>query len=181
MHSSLLVCTARADGFETVIRGVVMQTVQDIMRLDVRTIGPAASLNQLENVLLDSNVGGLPVVEYGKLLGMVSRSDIVRHLRLERDLAFSDIGLSPGQSLTPDDELDVASVVSARAEHVKVRDVMNRKTDSVHPSQSVKEAAEKLVSGHIHRLPVVENGEVVGIVTSLDVVRLVANGDCTCE
>ena len=61
--------------------------VRDIMEKDVRSVTPETSLVDLERRLLQARVGALPVVERtGELVGIASRSDVVRQLSVEQSL-----------------------------------------------------------------------------------------------
>ena len=60
---------------------------RDLMSGPPRTVRPDTSLADLERALLDAGVGGFPVVEDGRLVGVVSRSDVVRQLSVEQSLA----------------------------------------------------------------------------------------------
>ena len=152
-------------------------TVQSIMQDHVETIGPRRSLAELQKALLKANVGGLPVVESGQLVGMVSRSDIVRHLQYERERAMRRIGLPPEAHLAADDAIDLGDVIGERLETIRVEDVMKREIISVSMDESIQAAATLLVNNHIHRLPVVvDQCRLIGLVTSHDIVRLVAQG-----
>ena len=150
--------------------------VRTIMQLDVETISPRKSLADLQSALLTANVGGLPVVDSGQIVGMVSRSDVVKRLQSEREAAMRKIGLPPEIHLAIDDAIDLGEVIGERLEQIRVEHVMNRKVVTVSPDDSVRTAAERLTTNHIHRLPVVEKDHLVGLVSSQDIVNLVANG-----
>jgi CBS domain-containing protein len=66
--------------------------------------------------------------------------------------------------------------VGARFEGMTVEDVMSRHVHTADPDQSVDEVARMMVDHGVHRLPVVEEGNLVGIVTTLDLVRMIAEG-----
>jgi CBS domain-containing protein len=151
--------------------------VADIMQREVKTIAPDKPLPELERTLLRARVGALPVVEGGRLVGIVSRSDVVRQLCLERSLGESmadayrdqtDAGFAAASQAT------IAGEIGQRMERLRVRDVMIRDVVSVPPDLAVAKAASLLLERHLHRLPVVEDGKLVGIVSSLDFARLVA-------
>ena len=154
--------------------------VGDIMIREVRTVKPRQTLVELETVLQEANVSGLPVVEEARLVGMASRSDIVRQLLLERDLAMSDVGLIARgfhhEEVPADIAIDLGDIVGERLERIRVRDVMNRKVESVSPELPIREAAELIVRRKIHRLPVVDQGRLVGLVSVMDLARLIADG-----
>lgn len=150
--------------------------IRDIMRTDVQTIGPRETLVTLQDALLREKVGGLPVVEYGQLVGIASRSDIVRSLKSERDAAMKSIGLPPEFHLTMDDAIDLGEAVGERLERIRVENVMNRSVITVAPDHYLQQAAELMASNHFHRLPVVEKDRLVGLISSYDIVQLVADG-----
>jgi CBS domain-containing protein len=70
----------------------------------------------------------------------------------------------------------VAQAIGQRMEQLSVRDVMIRDVVTVPPDLPLAKAAQLMVERRIHRLPVVEHEKLVGIVSSLDFTRLVAEG-----
>lgn len=62
-------------------------TVRDLMQLGVHAVHPQMTLEELERQFIDKSVSGFPVVENENLVGDVSRSDIVRQLAVQRNLA----------------------------------------------------------------------------------------------
>jgi CBS domain-containing protein len=153
-------------------------TVADIMQRKVLTIAPGKSLPDLERALLRSRVSALPVVERsGKMVGIVSRSDVVRQLCLERSLgeamadAYRD---QTDEAFVEKSRRDVAQAIGQRMEQLCVRDVMIRDVVTVAPDLPLVKAAQLMIERRIHRLPVVEDGKLVGIVSSLDFTRIVA-------
>ena len=69
----------------------------------------------------------------------------------------------------------IASRVGQQVEHLRVADLMSRQVISLAADQSLETAAQRLLDHHIHRAPVVENGRLVGILSTTDLVRLFAN------
>lgn len=145
---------------------------------DVRTVPPDMSLPDLERSFYGEGVSGFPVVENGRLVGIVSRSDVVRRLCVEQSLAeaisdyYREVGAFEGSSLEPLDA--IGRRVGARVERMHVRDVMSEPVFTATPDQTLREVARTMVEHHIHRLPVTEHGKLVGIITSLEFVRLFA-------
>ncbi|MCA9216093.1 MAG: CBS domain-containing protein [Planctomycetales bacterium] len=150
-------------------------TVQDVMQTDVETIGPRQSLAELQNALLKADVGALPVVSSGQLVGIASRSDVVKRLQSERVKAMRNIGLPQGAYLSSEDAIDLGDVIGEQLEKIRVEQVMQSEVISVEPNDSVQVAAELLAANHIHRLPVVDNGHLVGVISSHDIIGLIAN------
>jgi CBS domain-containing protein len=155
--------------------------VADVMQRKVLTIAPGKSLPELERALLRSRVSALPVVERGgKMVGIVSRSDVVRQLCLERSLGEAMAEVYHDQTDEGFGEKSrrvVAQAIGQRMEQLCVRDVMIRDVLTVPPDLPVVKAAQLMVERRIHRLPVVEDGKLVGIVSSLDFTRIVAEAE----
>jgi CBS domain-containing protein len=151
----------------------------DVMEKGVRTVGPRMALADLERSLIQHRVSGYPVVDDGTLVGVVSRSDIIRALSVTRSYEgqISDYYLQVAQ---PDDEKPsedaTGARVGARMDSLTVADAMTRKVLTVEADLPVTEVASLLMERRIHRVPVTENGALVGIITSLDLVQLIAAG-----
>jgi CBS domain-containing protein len=157
----------------------VSRSIADIMQKKVKTISPDRTLPELERELLRWRIGAMPVVERGgKLVGIVSRSDVVRQLCLERSLGEAMADAYRDQtdaSFVAQSQAAIAGEIGRRMENLRVRDVMIREVLTIPPELPVEKAAQLLIERRIHRLPVVdEKGKLVGIVSSLDFTRLVA-------
>jgi CBS domain-containing protein len=152
--------------------------VSDVMRKKVLTISPDKLLPDLERKLLSSRVGALPVVDSdGRLVGIVSRSDVVRQLCLERSLgeAMADAYRShTDDRFAEEAQRDVAGKIGERMEQLSVRDVMIRDVLGVERVRSVTMAGQRLFDRLVRRVPVIGDGRLGGIVSGLDRVRVVA-------
>jgi CBS domain-containing protein len=152
----------------------------DVMEPHVATAQPSWTLAELERVLCEKKVTGMPVVDGGALVGVVSRSDIVRQLVVERarageisDYFRSDAGdFDEALSSIVEEEQFVAN----RLVSLRVQDVMSAPTFVVSPDLMLPDVAKLLCEHRIHRVPVVEEGRLVGIISSLDIVGMVAGG-----
>lgn len=149
------------------------------MHKEVKVVDPDETLIALERAFLDAKVSGFPVVDkQGRMAGIVSRSDVVRQLGVEQELAeyvsdyYRDLhhfDTDPEASLQ-----DIAAQVGERIEHLRVRDVMIRRVIAVTPETSLQELAQTFIRHHIHRVPVTAGQRLVGIVTAFDLVKLFA-------
>lgn len=159
--------------------------VRQVMTTRVRTVEPDMTLAELERFLTEEGLSGAPVVEHGQLCGVVTRSDIVKQISVGRALAESALdfyrdftgigGPVPGDELPREAEREALGVAERlRDEHV--RDAMVEHVISVAPDASVAEAAQLMVEHSVHRVLVVDDGRPVGIVTTLDLARLIAEG-----
>ncbi|MEO1227358.1 MAG: CBS domain-containing protein [Myxococcota bacterium] len=128
-------------------------TVQAIMSRNVETLDPSDDVDLADMVMRLDRLHHLPVVEDGQIVGLVSQRDVA---------AYS---VSPGNGMTREDQ--------RRANlGVKVRDMMISDVLTVDVDTTVLAAAELMREHYFGCLPVVEDGELVGIVTGSDMLRL---------
>ena len=118
------------------------------MTREVVTLEPEASAAQALGLCRVNNIRHLPIVERGRLVGLVSDRDL-------RDV-------SPPRG-TADEENTLG--------WVRVRDIMTRELITIHPLDTVEHAARELADRRIGCLPVVADGEPVGIITSSDMMH----------
>ncbi len=151
---------------------------RDIMSKQVHQVSPQLHLVDLENELSSYRIGGAPVVERGRLVGIVSRSDIDRALSQERSRSAASAAYDyevDGPDLEePAERPDPTRSALESLRTMTVRDIMTREVISVAPDDSIVEVARCMSGKRIHRVLVVEEGKPVGIVTSLDIVDAVA-------
>jgi len=132
----------------------------------VRRLGPYQLVHPDVIVLGDSNTEALQVGD-----------DEVYTARLERSLGEAMADAYRDQtdaSFASESQAAIADEIGRRMERRRVREVMIQDVVTVSPELPVTKAAQLLIERRIHRLPVVENGKLVGIVSSLDFTRLVA-------
>ena len=151
--------------------------VADLMRRDPVTVRPQDSLEHLEEVLVRKRITGAPVVSGSQVVGVVSRSDLVSRLNLERS-RFEDASwyLEPfdAEERTDSDTTHIREAVAARLGQLRVGDLMTKEVLSVSPADSLQKAASLMVGRRVHRLLVMEGDRLVGIVSSMDLLRGIA-------
>jgi len=158
-----------------------MLNVERIMQSHPKTVSPDMTLTNLEELFLSTKFTGFPVVKEDRLIGVVSRSDIIRSLVTERSRAeqLSDFYCG-AQLLSEEDPIQsleaTAARVGVRLAEQHVEDAMVRNVVSVESSESVQRLAQIMVDGHLHRLPVVNGDRLVGMVTTMDLARAVSEG-----
>jgi CBS domain-containing protein len=143
--------------------------VRDLMPFgDLVTVHEDTPIGQLDKILDTHGVSGVPVVDSaGKLVGEVSQSDIVRLIAT---------ALSPGDGFY-DDAIRYQVRVAQLAEDLQskpVSEIMARKVQSISPNSDIQAAAEAMIRQRHHRLPVLDNGRLIGIVTSFDLLKAIA-------
>ena len=152
---------------------------RDIMRSDLITADPDQSLAELRHLLIESHVSGVPVVDGGKLIGIVSRSDLVR---VEELVEALDAEVSEGvwQENQADGFKHSAPEgfggFRRRLSELKVKDAMRAQVVTCSPDTPATEVAAEMVRHHVHRIVVVEGDKPLGIVSTLDIAALVAEG-----
>lgn len=147
--------------------------VAAIMTKRVQSVRPDTSLESAMELLMTKDISHLPVVEDGALVGVLSKTDLVRERFLngtneEHDtLSVRTRGggaYTIGAGFHRDEE-------AGRT----VSDVMSAKVRTVNAASTVAEAAIAMTKFRVHGLPVVnDKGGLVGFVSTLDVVRWVA-------
>jgi len=119
------------------------ETVRDAMTESPRTIASDATAMEAAKTLAAENVGSLPVVQDGELVGMVTDRDIVTRV-LAKDMDPSK---------------------------VRVSEVASENPVTATPDQPLDEALRRMASEQVRRLPVVENGQLVGILAQADIAK----------
>jgi CBS domain-containing protein len=155
-------------------------TAADVMQVGIKTVLPGLTLPQLEAAFVRDRVTGYPVVEQSKLIGVVSRSDVIRQLCTEREVAerVSDFHFDETDfyEVKMESLQQIADRVGERIESLTVADVMNGRPLTVPPHMPIKAIAHELIRHRVHRLPVSDHGDLLGLVSSTDLVRLIADG-----
>jgi CBS domain-containing protein len=140
-----------------------------IMTSDVVTVGPEASIVDAANIMLKQHVSGLPVVnEAGQLIGVISEGDFIRRTELgtERKRGrWLRLLLGPGQS--------ASDFVHEHGR--KVSEIMTTHPHTVQADATVVEIVKTMEKHHVKRLPVMQDGRMVGIVTRKNLLKAVAN------
>ncbi|MEM0343902.1 MAG: CBS domain-containing protein [Thermoplasmata archaeon] len=143
------------------------------MTRQVTTVSPDTPVKEAAAILAEKNVSGMPVVEQGRIVGVFSEEDVLRHIKtIKKDLrliypSISSLGIAFQEEVTQRELLEAYEEVGNKP----VREVMSRDVVTVAPDIPLNEAILKMVQRGINRLPVVEGGNLVGIVTRGDVIR----------
>lgn len=144
---------------------------EDLMTRDVVTVESGTSIEEVVKVLSQEPFSGLPVVDGGgRLLGMVSEYDLLVHKSPLNYPRFINI---LGGIIHLDD-LSVFNEKLKKSLAVQVDEAMTSPAITVDPSTSLEELAQIMVEKRVNRLPVVEEGRLVGLVTRADIVEAMA-------
>jgi CBS domain-containing protein len=151
-------------------RGRTMQA-KDIMTTNVVSIGPAVGIRHAVAVMMQNNVSGLPVIDdEGRVCGMLTEGDLLlrREIRPQANQVRASCVLS---------ELDLERYISSHG--WSVRDVMSPDVIVACPDSEVSDIAESLQAHRIKRVPIVEDGRLVGIVSRRDILGMIVDAPAT--
>jgi CBS domain-containing protein len=147
-----------------------MLTATDLMTHDVEVVHASWSVRRLIEFLVERNISGAPVVsDEGLLVGVVSYTDIARsrgtgprRRTAERAHEYYLYGPAYAHGAKPADD---------PPERLKVQEIMTEAVFDVPSTATAKEIAEMMLRGRIHRVFVTESGMVIGVITSLDMLK----------
>ncbi len=125
-----------------------MTTVRQVLQAkgwEVWSISPEATMYEALQLMAEKNVGALVVLDDGKLVGIFTERDYARKVALR------------GRSCTD----------------TRVREVMTPRVIYVHPDQTVEDCMAVMTKQHIRHLPVLEEGELVGLISIRDVIEAI--------
>jgi len=131
------------------------KTVRDIMTSEVTILGRNDSLQLARDIITLGRIRHFPVVDDGKVVGVVSQRDLYR--------------ASLGSVMKYGEKAQRAFL-----EGIAVKEVMSDPPITIAPHASVQEAARLMMEKKIGCLPVLEGSKLVGIVTESDMLKLVA-------
>lgn len=145
--------------------------VRGAMRDVVTALTPETSIAAAVQLFAERHVTGAPVVDaHGALLGVVTRTDLLAtpEKRSNRAGSTQYYVMLHGEPQLSADVPDLA----ANAPPGVVADVMTRTLITVAPDAPMREAIETMVTHEIHRLLVVEGDRLLGVLSSMDVLRM---------
>ncbi len=161
----------------------------DLMRTDVACLHPEDPIEEAVRLFEEYEIGGAPVIDLsGKLLGVLSVRDIARseHLREGKiegarpDLTGENVPLDP-DSTDVDADPDAVPVTPLREDYpvetmgrATVADWMSPEVMTVGPKTTLRLVCQIMGRESIHRVFVVEDQRLVGVISALDVVRFLA-------
>ncbi|MCK9591761.1 MAG: CBS domain-containing protein [Methanoregula sp.] len=120
-------------------------TVASHMTKDVIIASPTDTIQKIYTMIMESGFSAFPVVKKKRIVGFISRRDLIRTRRLQ-------------------------SVISQHA-HTTIEDIMSKDLISIGPDEPIGSAAELLVKHDVSRLPVIDGDRIIGIVDRHDVLR----------
>ena len=139
----------------------------DVMTRQVITVMPDATIEEAARLMLRHRISGLPVADRdGAILGIVTEGDLIRRAEIDTEKQrprWLELLVGPGR----------LAEEYVRAHARKVAEVMTTKVISVAPEASLREAVTLMEAKHVKRLPVIDGGRLVGIVSRANVMEAV--------
>ncbi len=153
-------------------------TARDVVQPATAHAKPDDTLDAAERLMVAERLTGLPVIEGGRLVGVISRSDVARvHVLAEsldgqiaEELHWDETqadGFKHGEG-------ERFLGFKPRIEKLRVKDVMRSQVVTCRPEAPIRDVAALLIRHHIHRVFVVELNKPLGVINSLDLVSLLA-------
>ncbi len=147
-----------------------MLTVGDYMSRDVVTVAPDTSVREIAELLVEHRIGGLPVVDSGRVVGVVSESDLLAKAHGPDVVSRRPFGRIIGES-------GATQSVLAKIDASTAGEAMSSPAVTISPERPVTEAAATMAKHRVNRLPVVDGDQLVGVITRSDVVRAYTRTD----
>lgn len=144
-----------------------MRTAKDIMTTTVISVAPDTDIPTAARLLIEKKINGVPVVEDGALVGILTQSDLItqqKTLKIPSVFTFLD-------GIVPLGGLDKMEREMKKITAMTVRDAMTPDPVTVPPEALLEEVAAIMVDERLHTLPVVADGRLVGILGKSDVLR----------
>ena len=145
-----------------------MLKVRDIMTRELITVSPETEIVHAAKLLLENRINGVPVMDkMGKLVGILCQSDLIAQQKKFPIPSFFTLldGLIPLIS-KKQIEKQVRKIAA-----ITVAQAMTPNPVTVQPNMDIEEVAALMVDNNYHTIPVVEEGELVGIVGKEDMLR----------
>lgn len=152
---------------------------KDLMSSDVLTVPVELPIDELADFFLDNEITGAPVAdEDSTVVGVVSVVDIARAKAEPAEEAWET--LTPtyyDRAEDPQIGKDGIRIFHVGDDTKRVRDIMNPQLHFVGENATVAEIADKMLRNHIHRLLVIEDNELVGMISTSDLLGLLVAED----
>ena len=149
-------------------------TASDIMTPSVKAVPQSWTMQQLARFLTDNEITGSPVSnDEGKIIGIVTLKDIA-------EFSWNRSTQEHEQSLSEEDRQEVRRLRQFLFEGlaqmpVEVRDIMTPMVLAVDEASEIREVANYMMDEHLHRIFVKRDNTIVGIITTYDMLKVIAD------
>ena len=133
--------------------------VSQFMTTKLVTVVPGDRMSVVKEIFDTQRIHHIPVVKYTTLVGLISKTDFLHFLR--------------GMESTPYDKL----VENGRLQNYTAEDIMTTGIATLESTERVNVALQVFSENLFHAIPIVDNGELVGILTTFDIIRNLVEED----
>lgn len=141
----------------------ILAPVKAIMSTKLVTVNPGDKLKDVKAIFDEKPIHHIPVVRYKQIVGIISKTDFLHFMR--------------GFSQNEEDRF----VDEARLRAYTAEEIMTKGLAKLSPNDRISVALDIFLANRFHAIPVVENDELVGIVTTFDIIRAAANEEITAD
>jgi len=143
----------------------------DVMQDSVVTVSPEDTLHNVRCLFADEQIHGAPVVDdQGRVMGVISTSDLLRASVEDAAVPRAQVGYYEDGLASYD--LSDDHVFEETLSGTRVADVMTLDKVSVPPDAPIAEVARTLSQNGVHRVLVIDDGQLLGIISSYDLIAL---------
>ena len=151
--------------------GIRWLSAADVMQHEVVSVQASDPIDEVERVIADAGVSGVPVLsDDGKVVGVLSTSDLVSRYANGDDPDGMPIG-----SVDEDGDDITLETRAPRGGEATASDIMTPGAETIAPDANLREVARRMVDSGVHRLLVVKNGRLEGIISTIDILRALAS------
>jgi len=159
--------------------------VKEIMATDLLMLLPENTVAEAVRLFGKRHIGGAPVIDNdGNLVGMLTDADIFKNLRLkykQYNISFpSGVGM-PSVDFRSTVQYNELKKAYKNMAETKVKDIMVTKVITAGPEDHIEAIVPMLVDNKINRVPVIEKGKVVGLISRGDIIRVLLGEETVTE
>ena len=133
--------------------------ISSIMSTELVTVSPEDKLSLVKQIFEEHRIHHIPVVRFTNLLGIISKTDFNYFLRGTQTSEYDKI------------------LENSRLNAYKAKDIMTSNLAKLEPTDKINVALEVFKANLFHAIPVVEDNKLVGILTTLDIIKALSEND----
>lgn len=141
----------------------ILAPVKTIMTTKLITVAPADKVKDVKEIFDQHPIHHIPVVRYKEIIGLISKTDFLHFMR----------------GFTKNDE--DRFVDEARLRAYTAEEIMTKGLAKLSPNDRINVALEIFLVNRFHAIPVVDNNELVGILTTFDIIKALAGENVTAD
>ncbi|MDX1940917.1 MAG: CBS domain-containing protein [Saprospiraceae bacterium] len=141
----------------------ILAPVKAIMTTKLITVAPADKVKDVKEIFDQHPIHHIPVVRYKEIIGLISKTDFLHFMR----------------GFTKNDE--DRFVDEARLRAYTAEEIMTKGLAKLSPNDRINVALEIFLVNRFHAIPVVDNNELVGILTTFDIIKALAGENVTAD